>query len=128
MKFNEIEFTTDRRGNNGPYIIALFEEENVGKTRLPLTEPEIVKYVPLEMKTYATLEKNERKFEKRVYKPKDPISLLVPKRRVDAMKDEMEKKRFYVQHVQKVKDVVYAMLENKDIQTVVIDKFTSFYV
>ena len=128
MKFNEIEFTTDGRGNTGPYIIALFGEENVGKTRLPLTGPEVIGYVPLEMKSYATLEKDEKEFGKRVLKPKDASALLVPKRKVDGMKDDLEKKRFYVQHVQKVKDVVYAMLENKDIQTVVIDKFTSFCV
>src|SRR5262245_11062367 len=128
MKFNEIEFTTDGRGNAGPYIIALFGEENVGKTRLPLTGPEVVGYVPLEMKTYATLEKDEREFGKRVLKPRDPTSLLVPKRKIDLMANDIERQKFYIQHVQKVKETTYAMLEHKDVKMVVIDKFTTFCV
>jgi len=128
MKFNEIEFTTDGRGNSGPYIIALFGEENVGKTRLPLTGPEVIGYVPLEMKSYATLEKDEKEFGKKVLKPKDPTSLLVPKRRVDTMANDIERQKFYIQHVQKIKETTYAMLENKDVKLAVIDKFTTFCV
>lgn len=121
-----VNFTSDITPNTDPYIIALFGNENCGKTRFPLTGPEVVAYVPLEMKTYVTLDKDAVEFGKRVFKPSNPSDLLVPKRKVDGMKDDIERQKFYTAHLTKVKEVVYGMLEHKDVRTVVIDKFTTF--
>jgi hypothetical protein len=127
-KVGGVEFDSELGGNHDPYIIALFGDENCGKTRFPLTGPEVIAYVPLEMKSYATVEKDAEELGKKVFKPKNPSDLLVPKRRVDAMKDDIERQKFYAQHIAKVKDVVYTMLEHDDVRAVVVDKFTTFCV
>src|SRR5262245_66032979 len=106
-----VEFGTELGSNNDPYIVAVFGEENVGKTRFPLTGPEVIAYVPLEMKTYATVAKDAAELGKKVFLPTKPEALLVPKRKVDMMKDNVERQKFYREHVEKVKGVVYAMLE-----------------
>jgi hypothetical protein len=121
-----VEFTSDRTVNTDPYIIALFGEENCGKTRFPLTGPDVIGYVPLEMKAYKTIDKDAEEFGKRVIKPVDPMSLIVSKRKVDSMRDDVERQKFYMAHVEKVKQTVYALLEHKDVRTVVIDKFTTY--
>jgi hypothetical protein len=80
------------------------------------------------MKSYATIDKDNKEFGKRVYRPSRPEDLFVPKRRVDMMKDDVERQRFYAGHVQKVKDVVYSMLERDEVRVVCVDKFTTFCV
>lgn len=128
-KIGGVDFTSDTTTpNTDPYIIALFGEENVGKTRLPLTGPDVVAYVPFEMKTYVTLDKDAQEFGRKVLKPKVPGDLLVPKRKVDSMKDDIERQKFYASHVAKVKDVVYGMLEHPDVRVVVLDKFTTLAI
>lgn len=125
-KIGGVSFTGEVTQNNDPYIIALFGEENSGKTRFPLTGPDIVAYVPLEMKTYVTLDKDAKEFGRKVFKPSNPQDLLVPKRRVDSMKDDIERQKFYASHVSKVKDVIYGMLEHDEVKVLVLDKFTTF--
>lgn len=126
---SNIEFTSDTstNGSTDPYIIGVFSEEACGKTRFPLTGPEIVGFVPFEMKSYVTIEKDAEEFGKKVLKPKDPMSLIVPKRKVDAMTD-VEKQKFYIGHVEKAKDTIYGLLEHADVKVVCVDKFTTFCV
>lgn len=114
--------------NDDPYIIALFGEENVGKTRLPLTGPSPIGVIPLEMKSFVTLDKGAAEFGKQVLMPKDRTALMVPKRKVDTMKDDVERQKFYIEHVKKVKDAIYGLLESKDVKLVLIDKFTTFCI
>lgn len=125
-KLGGVSFTSEITTNTDPYIIALFGEESSGKTRFPLTGPDTVAYVPFEMKTYVTLDKDAVEFGRKVFKPSNPQDLLVPKRRVDSMKDDIERQRFYEAHLKKVKDVIYAMMEHDEVKVVVLDKFTTF--
>lgn len=127
-KIGGIEFTDSISANTDPYIIGVFGEESVGKTRFALTGPEVVGCVPLEMKAYLTLDKDSQEFGKRIFKPKDPMSLIVGKRKIDAMKDDAERQKFYMEHVAKVKETTYQLLENKDVKLVMIDKFTTYCV
>lgn len=126
-KIGGVDFTSESIVNTDPYIIALFGEENVGKTRFPLTGPDPVAYIPLEMKAYVTLDKDGKEFGKKVLKPKDPMSLIVGERKVGPMMD-VEKQKFYIEHVKKVKETIYALLEHKDTRVVVIDKFTTLCI
>ena len=128
VKLAGIDFSSDLTSNRDPYVIALFAEENCGKTRLAMTGPEVIGCVPLEMKAYVTIDKDSQEFGKRVLKPKDPMMLMAPKRRLDAMKENVDKQRFYKTHIEQIKQVVYALLENKDVSMVMIDKFTTFCV
>lgn len=124
IKIGNIEFDGDLT-NRDPYIIGVFGAEGTGKTRFGLTGPEVIGCVPLEMKSYKTISEVCAETGKRVFKPKDPNSLLVPIRRVDAMEDAQAQK-FYNEHLKKVNDVIYAMLEHKDVRTVLIDKWTTY--
>lgn len=126
-KISGIDFTSDAMVNMDPYIIALFGEENTGKTRFPLSGPDQVAYVPLEMKAYVTLDKDAKEFGKKVLKPKDPMSLIVGERKIGA-KSDVDKQKFYIEHVKLVKDTVFALLEHKDTKIVVIDKFTTLAI
>lgn len=127
-KIGGVEFTDSIGANTDPYIIGVFGEESVGKTRFALTGPEVVGCVPLEMKAYLTLDKDSQEFSKRIFKPKDPMSLIVGKRKVDAMKDDAERQKFYMEHVAKVKETTYQLLEHKEVRLVMIDKFTTYCV
>lgn len=127
VKVGGVEFTSESVTNTDPYIIALFGEENVGKTRFPLTGPDPIAYVPLEMKAYVTMDKDSKEFGKQVFKPKDPMALIVSERKVGPLTD-IEKQKFYIEHVKKVKETVYALLEHADTKVVVIDKFTTLCV
>lgn len=127
VKIASVNFTSDTSDNNDPYIIALFGEENCGKTRFPLTGPDPIAYVPLEMKAYVTMDKDSREYGKKVLRPSDPMALIVGERKVGALSD-VDKQKFYIEHVKKVKDTVFALLEHKDAKVVVIDKFTTLCV
>ena len=124
-KIGSLEFTSENTTNNDPYIIALFADENCGKTRFCLTGPDGVGCLPLEMKAYVTLDKDSQIFGRRIFKPKDPKDLLVPTRKVQAM-TPVDQQKFYKAHVEKIKNAAYALLEHKDVNLLMIDKFTTF--
>lgn len=106
-------------------VIALFAAENCGKTRFCLTGKDKIGCAPLEMKAYPTLEKDTLEFGKDVIVPEDPFDLIVQIRKVSSMKTEHEQQLFYMAHVKKVQEYVFALLEHKDVNTVMIDKFTT---
>ena len=124
IKLGNIEFDGNL-DNTDPYIIGVFGAEGTGKTRFALTGPEVIGCVSLETKSYKTISEVSAELGKRVYKPKDPQSLMVPIRKVDAM-DDVKAQQWYKEHLKRVNDVIYAMLENKDVRTVMIDKFTTY--
>jgi hypothetical protein len=124
IKIGNIEFDGEL-SNTDPYIIGVFGAEGTGKTRFGLTGPEVIGCVPLEMKAYKTISEVCGETGKRVFKPKDPSSLLVPIRRVNSMEDAQAKK-FYREHLKRVNDVIYGMLEHPDVRTIMIDKWTTY--
>lgn len=111
--------------NHDPYIIGVFGAEGSGKTRFGLTGPEVIGCVPLEVKAYKTISETAAELGKRVFKPSDPNVLLVPNRKVDAM-DDLSAQKFFKEHVKKINDVIYGMLEHPDVRTILIDKFTTY--
>ena len=124
IKLGNIEFDGELT-NTDPYIIGVFGAEGTGKTRFALTGPEVIGCVPLEMKSYKTIAEVCGETGKKVFKPKDPMSLMVPIRKVEAMED-VKAQAWYKEHLKKVNDVIYAMLEHSDVRTVMIDKFTTY--
>lgn len=106
-------------------IIGLFAAENCGKTRFCLTGKDKIGCAPLEMKAYPTLEKDAIEFGKDIIVPVDPFDLIVQIRKVSTMKTEHEQQLFYISHIKKVQEYVFSLLEHKDVNTVMIDKFTT---
>jgi len=143
IKLGNVQFTESNQSST-PYIIGTFGPEGSGKTRLPLTGPEVIGFIPLERKSYATIMKDAAELGKRVWQPKDPESLIVSMRKAkqlgtvaglaktEAAKEAEENeannrlRAYYREYADKIYETVYAMLENADIRTVVIDTFTQF--
>src|SRR5262245_57356401 len=106
------------------YVIALFAEENCGKTHFCLTGKSKIGCVPLEMKAYPTLEKDAVEMNKEILIPENPMDLIVGIRNV-SVKSAHDQQVFYIEHIKKVQDFTFALLEMPDVHTVMIDKFTS---
>lgn len=121
VKIGGIEFDEDL-GNSDPYIIGSFGPEGTGKTRLPITGPELIGFIPLENKSYFTITKDATEMGKRVLKPKDPQALIVDPRKIYDYDDDKLKK-FYQDQVKRVTDTIYGMLAHPDVKVVVVDKF-----
>lgn len=126
-KVGGIKVATKSKVKRGK-IIALFAEENCGKTRLCLTGKDQIGCCPLEMKAYPTLEKDAAELGKTIVVPEDPYELIVRLREVSALKTEHEQQLFYIKHVKKVQEYIYSLLEAKDVNTVMIDKFTTLCI
>lgn len=138
IKLGGTEFTASTATKLGYYIIGSFGGEGTGKTRFPITGPEVIGFVPLERKSYATIEKDAAELGKVVWKPKDPERLIVNPRKAnllsvpsaptDKAKDEANAKvrEYYRDFANRSYDAIYAMLEHPDIRTVVVDTFTTF--
>ena len=143
IKLGNVQFT-ESNDSSTPYIIGTFGPEGSGKTRLPLTGPEVIGFIPLERKSYATIMKDAKELGRRVWQPKDPESLIVSMRKAKqlgtvkgeaktqtAMEAEENEandrlRKYYRECADRIYDCTYAMLENTDIRTVVIDTFTQF--
>lgn len=123
-----VEFTSEISTNIDPYIIGVFADEHSGKTRLPLTGPSGIGCVITEMKSYVTLDKDSKELGKRIFKPKDPMALIVSSRKVSAMKNDVERQMFYQEHCKRFEDTTFGLLEHKDVNLVMIDKFTHYCV
>lgn len=124
-----IEFTTDHvvdKRTKQSRVIAVFAQENAGKTRLSLTGPDGVGCVPLEMKAFPTLEKDAAEFNKRIYRPKDPMALIVSQRKVASLANEVEQQKFYAAHCKLVEDTMFGLLEHKEVGLVMMDKFSTY--
>ena len=138
IKLGGTEFTSQSSAKLGYYIIGSFGGEGTGKTRFPITGPEVIGFVPLERKSYATIEKDAAELGKVVWKPKDPERLIVnprkanllsvPSNQTEKAKDEANNKlrAYYRDYVNRCYDATYAMLEHPDVRMVVIDTFTQF--
>jgi hypothetical protein len=144
IKLGSVQFTESNTSTT-PYLIGTFGAESTGKTRFPLTGPEVIGFIPLERKSYATIMKDAAELGKRVWQPKDPESLIVNMRKAkllgtvegkaktqSAMEEEENQandrmRAYYRECADRIYDAIYAMLENQDIRTVVIDTGTQFY-
>jgi hypothetical protein len=138
IQFNEA--TPDP--NRDPYIIGSFGPEGGGKSRFALTGPEIVGFLALERKSYATIDKDAALLGKRVWKPKDPEKLMVNMRKAKMLgsiegkaKTEKDKeaeeeaannrlRQYYRDYANMIYDATYALLEHPDVRLLVIDTFT----
>ncbi len=127
-KIASVEFTNDSNHNRDPYVIGLFASESCGKTRFGLTGPSGVGFVISELKSYATIAKDAEELGKQVLMPKDQLKLIPPSRKLAAMKDDIERQKFYIQHVKMVEDVAYGLLEHPDVKILVFDKFSHYCV
>jgi hypothetical protein len=126
-KIGNIKVATRSKVKRGK-VIALFAAENCGKTRFCLTGKGKIGCVPLEMKAYPTLEKDAIEMGKDIIVPEDPFELIVQMRKVSAMDSEHKQQLFYMEHVKKVQEYTYSLLETKDVNTVMIDKFTTYCI
>ncbi len=132
-----VELTDQPQDSQDPYIIGTFGGEGTGKTQFPLTGPELVAVVPLERKSYFTIEKYERETGKRILRPKNPDVMIVNMRKatqlemqVKAVKTEKDKetadlalRKYYRNYVERIKDVTYGLLEHSDVRLCCIDTF-----
>lgn len=134
VKIGGVEFTGSR-SDTDPYIIAAFGYEGSGKTRFGLTGPEVIGVIALERKSYFTVQKDAIDMGKRVLLPKDPDAFIInpriahklatPKTRMDKDKEEADRnlRQYYRDHVNRVKEATYGLLEHPDVRVVVIDTF-----
>lgn len=136
LKLGNVQFTTVAQSEDY-YIILSFGPEGGGKSRFPMTGPEIIGYIPLERKTYATLRKDAPELGKKILLPKDPEELITNPRKArllcnlpsDATEKQREEanvevRKYYREYVNKIMDATYAMLEHADVRLVVIDTMT----
>lgn len=136
IKLGTTEFIEAGGGNDDPYIIGSFGGEGTGKTRLPLTGPELIGFLPLERKSFATLDKDSRELGKRVIFPKDHDRLITNPRKANLIsapannsekaKEEANNKlrQYYRDYANRIYDAAYGLLEHPDVRMVVIDTFT----
>lgn len=116
------------------YVIATFAEENCGKTRFSLSAPGPIGFAPLEAKALPTIEKDGDAEGVEVIRPKDPSVLWVSQRKVNSIigkkPEETDglRQEFYLNHMRKVEEYVFGLLDNDEIRTVVIDKFNTYCV
>jgi hypothetical protein len=141
FKLGNIQFTdTAIQAKSDPYIIGSFGAEGTGKSRFPLTGPEVIGYIPLERKTYKTVMKDAEELGKRMILPKDHEAFVVNLRKANILSSEAASKEknpakasevsnevlktYYRDYLNRIYDAVYAMLAHDDIRLVVIDTFT----
>jgi hypothetical protein len=132
------EFTTNDNSNSNYFVIGTFGAEGTGKTKFPITGPEVIGFIPLERKSYPTIDAASKELDKVVWRPKDPEKLITNPRKANmlaAPKDNTEKSKdeandklraYYRDILNRINDSIYAMLEHDDIRTVVIDTFTQY--
>jgi len=144
-KIGNVQFTDDSdRVNSDPYIIANFGLEGGGKTRFPLTGPEVVAILPLERKSYFTIDKMAKEAGKRIFRPSNPDALIVNPRKVDMLVAEEESKcaklgaeerqnrvqavvkGYFRDHLNRVNDAMYALLDHADVRVLCVDTFGQY--
>jgi hypothetical protein len=137
IKLGGVNLTCEPQDSHDPYIMGIFGAEGTGKTQFPLTGPDLVAVVPLERKSYFTIEKYERETGKRILRPKDPEVLIVNPRKANIMeaqfkgaRTEKDKetlnlavRKYYRDCVERIKDVTYALLEHGEVRLLAIDTF-----
>jgi hypothetical protein len=123
IRLGTVAFDSDTSCDD-PYIIGLFGAEGSGKTRFAMTGPDGIGFVVLEQKSYKTIASVASELGKTVFKPKDPSALIVNPRKVNALPDEIKQRQFFKDHIKKVTDVIYGMLDHPDVRILCIDKFT----
>ena len=142
-----IAFTDDTdRTNTDPYIIANFGPEGSGKTRFPLTGPDVTAVVPLERKSYFTIDKMARELGKHILRPSEAAvdKLIVNPRKVDMLVADVESKNgklgaeelnkrvqavvksYFRDHLHRVNDTIYALLDRADVRVVCVDTFGQY--
>jgi hypothetical protein len=136
IKLGKVQFTESLDSNETPWIIGLFGREGSGKTRLPITGPEVIGYIPLEKKSYKTISDVGKELGKRVIVPKNSEQFIINSRKANMLsvyegtsekaKGEANNKlkAYYREYADRIYDATYAMLEHGEIRTVVIDTFT----
>jgi len=97
-----------------------------GKTRFPLTGPELIGYIPLDRKTRLTVEKNSKELGKKFLIPKDDFIREVNPLKLSAW-DEKTIRTHYSDHLNRVDDAIYAMHAHPDVQVICIDLFSQYY-
>lgn len=131
-KIGGIDVATSANGEAKGIVIGVFAAENCGKTKLALSGPGPVGFVPLELKAYPTIEKDGDGEGVEVVRPGDPAVLLVNQRKVNAMVDDKASTRvakqqeYYARHVALVEEYTYGLLESDEIRLVCLDKFTTY--
>lgn len=131
---------SDTSTSTNPLITLAFGEDFTGKSRFGATGPEVVGCVPLDRKTRATFERVCREQGKRYLLPKhdlvregNPIirgGWAATDEEIDAKEEAAiieRTKKEYRQHVNRVKEITWALHDNRDVQIVMIDLFEQFY-
>lgn len=121
-------------------IIASFGQDFGGKTRLPITGPDIVGVIPLDRKTRPTVKKTAAEFGRRILMPKQDLvrsGNMVTRAGFSASEEALDDNKIkeinedtrksYRSHVNMVKDVTWTLHANKDVRIIMIDLFEQFY-
>lgn len=115
------------------YIISTFGPDGGGKTRFALSGPSPVGFAVLETKAIPTIEKDGDDAGIEVVRTKEPHELLVNPRKVNMFVDDpkgksrdLKQQEYYIEHVQKVENWIYGLMEEPTIKCVCVDKFNTY--
>lgn len=130
----------DVNSTGGPLIILAFGEDFTGKSRFGATGPEVIGCVPLDRKTRATFERTAKEMGRRYLLPKQDLvreGNMVVRRGWSATDAELddkevariteETKKAYRAHVNMVKEITWALHDNKDVAVIMIDLFEQLW-
>jgi hypothetical protein len=118
-------FTDDTTPDDKP-AVAIFGEENVGKTRFAITMPEPIGYLALDKNAKRTINMLKDELGRYVVVSQKPFITdkeAMSVARLDAALDSERKKitELYSDVVDRVRESAMALVENKDIQSIVVD-------
>ena len=123
---SDIQFV-DSFGSGKPTLVMnAYGLDTSGKTRFGMTGPEVIGYIPMDRKTRRTVEIVAKETGKRFLIPKeDFIRQVNPLKLATTSEDSI--RTHYKDHVNRVKDAIYALHEHKDVRVICIDFGSQLY-
>jgi hypothetical protein len=133
-----MEFTDETGGHEEKLIVLVWGEEHVGKSRLGVTGPDVVGFIPTDRKSRYTAEKTAKEFGKKMLMPKNDFvrealkgvraaKLTEEKNDAEIAKMTEDSKKEYRSLVNQVKECAWTLYDRSDVELIEIDLFSQFY-
>lgn len=113
---------------DSPPIIGVFGAEHVGKTRFGLGAGKVVGFIPLEMKSYKTIQKDAAELGVEFRVPENARDLIASHRALRMMANDVERQKYYMELVPRIEAATYQLLDDSEVDAVVMDKFSTYCV